>query len=118
MSDPLGDFITWTTYGTWLPGDERGWVIDGVEGIQATNEKMHDDAARQLTEKPVVLTPDQRQIVDRTIREVCQCRGWKIHALNVRTNHVHVVLTADLHPDLVMNQLKSWCSRRLNETMA
>ncbi len=22
MNDPLGYFITWTTYGSWLPGDE------------------------------------------------------------------------------------------------
>ena len=26
MPDPLAYFITWATYGTWLPGDERGWV--------------------------------------------------------------------------------------------
>lgn len=25
MTDPLTYFITWTTYGTWLPGDVRGW---------------------------------------------------------------------------------------------
>ena len=23
--EPLAYFLTWTTYGTWLPGDERGW---------------------------------------------------------------------------------------------
>lgn len=26
MDDPLALFLTWTTYGSWLPGDERGWV--------------------------------------------------------------------------------------------
>ena len=24
--DPVGYFLTWVTYGTWLPGDSRGWV--------------------------------------------------------------------------------------------
>jgi hypothetical protein len=24
--EPLGYFITWTCYGTWLPGDDRGWT--------------------------------------------------------------------------------------------
>jgi REP element-mobilizing transposase RayT len=39
-----------------------------------------------------------------------------LHAVNPRTNHVHVVVTAHgVHPDQVMDQLKSWCSRRLNE---
>ena len=26
MGDPLQLFLTWTTYGSWLPGDGRGWV--------------------------------------------------------------------------------------------
>jgi hypothetical protein len=26
MPEALAYFLTWTTYGTWLPGDERGWV--------------------------------------------------------------------------------------------
>jgi hypothetical protein len=24
--DPIGYFLTWVTYGTWLPGDTRGWI--------------------------------------------------------------------------------------------
>ena len=23
---PIAFFLTWSTYGTWLPGDARGWV--------------------------------------------------------------------------------------------
>ena len=26
MPEPLAYFLTWATYGTWLPGDERGWI--------------------------------------------------------------------------------------------
>ena len=26
--EPMAYFITWTTYGTWLPGDERGHWSD------------------------------------------------------------------------------------------
>ena len=26
VPEPLAYFLTWPTYGTWLPGDERGWV--------------------------------------------------------------------------------------------
>ena len=29
MPEPLAYYLTWTTYGTWLPGDERGWVWRG-----------------------------------------------------------------------------------------
>jgi hypothetical protein len=35
MADPLAYFLTWTTYGTWLPGDERGWCkrTKGFKGL-------------------------------------------------------------------------------------
>jgi hypothetical protein len=26
LPEPLASFLTWPPYGTWLPGDERGWV--------------------------------------------------------------------------------------------
>jgi hypothetical protein len=29
MSKIIGYMVTWTTYGSWLPGDERGYVKDG-----------------------------------------------------------------------------------------
>ncbi len=32
-----------------------------------------------------------------------------------RSNHVHVVVTANCEPDVVRNQLKAWCSRKLSE---
>ena len=45
----------------------------------------------------------------------CTIRNWQLHAVNARTNHVHVVVTADRDPDEVMNQLKAWCSRKLSD---
>jgi REP element-mobilizing transposase RayT len=58
----------------------------------------------------------QRAIAEATIREHCTYRGWVLHAVNVRTNHIHVVATAtNVSPDTVMSQFKAWCSRRLNE---
>jgi REP element-mobilizing transposase RayT len=56
-----------------------------------------------------------RGIVDRTIREVCEHRGWSLMALNVRTNHVHVVVYAPVGADKIMFDLKAWTTRRLRE---
>jgi REP element-mobilizing transposase RayT len=69
----------------------------------------------RMTEQAVVLNDSQRPVVERTIREVCQYRHWALHATNVRSNHVHIVLSAELPPDQVLSQLKAWCSRRLSE---
>ncbi|MBI2767326.1 MAG: transposase [Chloroflexi bacterium] len=51
----------------------------------------------------------------RTILEVCETRGWNLFAINVRTNHVHVVVTATAPPERVLNDFKAWCTRRLRE---
>ena len=116
MSDwPEGFFLTWTTYGTWLHGDERGWVESGTPGIRPPDPERREQRRRQMTSEPVVLTQAQRQAVEDTIRRHCEIRGWTLHAVNVRTNHIHVVLTALVSPETAMERLKAWCSRRLSE---
>lgn len=68
-----------------------------------------------MTEDACWLDCEQRDVVERQIAETCQVRGWALHAVNCRSNHVHVVLTADRAPKIVRNQLKAWCTRRLKE---
>ena len=108
-------FITWTTYGTWLPGDIRGWVKSGMSGIQPPDPYLEQQARESMAGPAVLLTPQQRELVDKTIRDHCRIRGWQLHAINVRTNHVHVVVTADCDPQVVMDQFKAWCSRKLSD---
>lgn len=115
MPPPLGFFLTWTTHGTWLPGDLRGWVDPRRPGIQQGDPEKEKRARKSLRGDPVLLGLDQRIAVNQAIRDHCAHRTWPLHALNVRSNHVHVVVTADLHPDLIMTQLKTWGSRRLNK---
>jgi hypothetical protein len=38
-----------------------------------------------------------------------------LHAVNCRSNHVHVVVTANRDPDEVREQFKAWCTRRLKQ---
>ncbi len=115
MEKPIAYFITWTTYGSWLPGDERGWRARGKPGIQQPDPKRKERAERLMSGDPVVLTLPQRTVVETTIKAHCDIRHWNLHAVNARTNHVHVVVTAEAEPAKVMDQLKAWCSRHLNE---
>jgi REP element-mobilizing transposase RayT len=48
------------------------------------------------------------------LREVCAHRGWSLLAAHVRTNHVHVVVEAEIQPEKVMNDFKAYSSRMLN----
>jgi REP element-mobilizing transposase RayT len=71
-----------------------------------------------MTEDACRLDSQQRQVVERQIAETCKARGWKLHVVNCRSNHLHVVVTADRAPTIVRNQLKAWCTRRLKELEA
>jgi REP element-mobilizing transposase RayT len=115
MSEPLAFHITWTTYGTWLHGHQHGWVEAGVFEVQSADLEREKKARESMKEAVVVLTEEQRAVVETTIREHCRIRGWTLHAINVRTNHVHVVVSADRDPNEVMNQLKAWTSRKLSD---
>jgi len=119
-SEPLAYFITFTCYGTWLHGDERG-SVDFEHSLPDTPLVM-TDAIRvrkesvRLSDPPFLLDARSREAVDSSIREVCRYRGWHLHAWNVRTNHVHVVVAADAPPAKVLIDFKAYATRRLVET--
>ena len=116
MPEPLAYFLTWTTYGTWLPGDERWWTKRD-KGLQSPNPVKRRIAQSRMTEGQCLLDGSQRQLVESAIAKHCEFRGWALHAVNCRSNHVHAVVSAKgIHPDRVMQQLKTWVSRKLRET--
>src|SRR5262245_39078515 len=108
-------FTTWTTYGTWLPGDPRGWYQSG-RGLQEPDALRRLEAALLMTEAAFTLDSEQRRIVEKTIADHCRIRNWQLHAVNCRTNHVHAVVTAPGRKiEVPREQLKTWCTRRLKE---
>jgi len=115
VPEPLAFFLTWTTYGSWLPGDARGWVDDrGITRTPSTGLAHH--ARRLMPEHSVVLTAHQRYAVEDAIVVQCTFRGWTLHAVACRTTHVHVVVSAgERIPHRVMGSFKAWCSRRLSD---
>ena len=114
MKFPLAYLITWTTYGTWLHGDDRG-SFDHNGNFIPPDPARRDAAAAALVEDPVLLTPDQRAVVDALLVEACARRGWVLHAHNVRTNHVHVVVSAPIPGGQVRAKLKGLASLQLTE---
>ena len=115
MAAPLAYHLIWTTYGTWLPGDARGWTKSGVLGIQQPDPVLEQHAREMMVESEVHLTPEQRAAVEQTIRKHCHIRNWILHAVNVRSNHVHVVVTCACDGEKASNELKLWGSRCLSD---
>ncbi len=119
MKEKVAYFLTFRCYGTWLHGDAK-FSVDkqhnqwGEEFVEpdAANERFSLNRMKQGAQ---LLTPEQRLCVENTIQEVANYRGWSLHALNVRTNHVHAVVGAEVPPEKVLNDFKSYSTRRLRE---
>jgi hypothetical protein len=114
LPDALAYFLTWATYGTWLPGDERGRVDHG-RGQQEPDPIRKGEAEIRMTEDARILDREQRSLVEQTVEDHCRIRGWDLHTVNCRSNHVHVVLTARVSPAEAREQLNAWSTRRLKE---
>jgi REP element-mobilizing transposase RayT len=114
MPEPLAYLLTWSSYGTWLPGDERGWIEFG-HGWKLPDAVQKLEAEARMTEDACRFDGEQRELVERQIAETCSFRGWVLHVVNCRSNHAHVVVSANQAPKIVRNQLKAWCTRRLKE---
>jgi REP element-mobilizing transposase RayT len=114
MIDPITYFITWTTYGTWLPGDARGWRKTR-RGGQLPQPRLETWCRERLTECDVLLNESQRGMVEDVCREHATIRGWILHAVNARCNHVHLAVTADKGPKVVRDQFKANATRVLRQ---
>jgi len=115
MDDPIAFFLTWPTYGTWLPGDARGWV-EFKHGWQLPDSSRELEAKTRMKEAACILESSARKVVETQITETCSVRGWTLHAVSCRSNHLHVVVGAqDANPKKIRVDLKAWCTRRLKE---
>ena len=114
MIDSHTLFITWTTYGSWLPGDVRGWRKTRA-GTQKPQPLLANWCRERMKEEAVLLNEKQRRAVEQVFIRHAEIRGWELHTVNVRSNHIHVVVTADRPPNQVRDQFKANATRVLRE---
>ena len=115
---PLAYLITFRCYGTWLHGDDRG-SIDRFHNHYKSpylppNEGWQKHNLQILECEPVTLNDVLRECVERAIRETCSLRNWLLRAINVRTNHVHAVVSMGMTPpERALNAFKANATRQL-----
>ncbi len=117
---PLAYLITFRTHGTWLHGDQRGSVSRHHNKFNSPKlghePNWLETNSERLKSEPVILDAKQRDYVKTAIKETCKIRAWTLLAINVRTNHVHVVVSAgSKNPGIVLNALKSNATRKMRE---
>jgi REP element-mobilizing transposase RayT len=121
--------VTWTTYGTWLPGDCRGFVthVRTQGGEQAIHNQygtpcdadvpgLRAYARSVMRQEAVWLDASQASQVAEQLRETARFRGWVLLALAVMANHVHLVVEAPagIAVGKLLGDFKAYATRRLD----
>jgi len=111
-------FITFACYGARLHGDELGSV--DRRHNQVGSRLLEPDPQRALRERrrmlqdPYLLDEERRAVVLISLQKHCVYRGWNLLAGHVRSNHVHAIVEAEVRPEKIMNEFKSYASRELS----
>ena len=93
--------VNGNTYGTWLPGDKRGWRsrhhkvhVDGdyrYPPPPGTYDALHDHTQSNLSQPPVHLDRRQRQIVGESLVEMFRRQEVELLALSMDAIHFHLL---------------------------
>jgi REP element-mobilizing transposase RayT len=115
---PLAYFMTFRAFGTWLHGREGS--VDRFHNIYRTpklqaNTPRYKYNSQLLAQPPVQLGTLRRRTIKSAIKETCEIRGWHLWAVNIRSNHVHTVVTAPCDPERVLIALKANATRQMRE---
>src|SRR5688500_7911815 len=117
-SQPIGYLITIRSYGTWLHGDERG-SMDRRNYNRFGEPKRPDNPFLEASDLKsakyphVIFSAPERKVNEESIREVCSYRIVHLVAINVRTNHAHIVTVPNRAPEPLMKSFKAYATRKL-----
>jgi hypothetical protein len=113
----LAYLLTFSTYGTHLPGSEKGWV-DAQHCLAGSPMRSHNPSREaywrsHLNESPWVLDQEARLVTLGVILSVCTHRQWIAHAAHVRTTHIHAVIGGEGKPERMLCDFKAYATRAL-----
>lgn len=108
-------FLTFGTYCSRLPGDERGAYRYNGEYVKP-DPLLRRHIVKVARYSEVELELEDRRIYFEAMVKRCAQRHWKLGALNVRKQHVHALICTpeDDSPGEVVKALKTLAHCRLN----
>jgi REP element-mobilizing transposase RayT len=127
--------LTNTCYGTWLPGNARGFVgrvwehraFDPEEKSRVTHDVagtaydedmsgLERESRAHMKGEPIHLSTPQAEATLVQFQETSRFRGWELRAIAIMYNHFHLVVgvLGDPKPSKILGDFKSWGTRALS----
>ena len=116
-SRPWAFLVTFACYGARLHGNERG-SVDRFHNLPNSRylpaNPRRERYEREIMHEPAyTLDANRRRTVLEAIRDTCRTADWILHAVHIRTNHVHAVIEAEATQQTLLGRLKGRCSHDL-----
>ncbi|NLH18240.1 MAG: hypothetical protein GX455_16820 [Phycisphaerae bacterium] len=106
MDRVIAYMLTWTTYGTWLQGDPRGYVKKGR--AFGPNSALFKANQSILRSEPVYLSDRHREITRQAIGSEAAELGQTVLALQVGRKHIHLVVNCgQISPQKAVSHYKN-----------
>ena len=128
--------LSWSLYGSRLPGDERGFVGtvrerrgDEPNGPRLRHNRVQTEydrdmpglersARRLMKDPPAMLADPQADALAAQFAETAAHRGWRLLAGAIMPLHIHLLVgvSGDPDPHTLLRDFKAYGSRALNRT--
>jgi len=129
-----GYFATFSTYGFWLPNDERGSHSTNVRAMNIAhfgpatktntrqsvahtphNVQVRREAKAAMKYPEVILTGEQARVVARGFSKAIEESAYLVHACSILPQHVHLVIarTSDRKIEQIVGHLKARATQEL-----
>lgn len=112
MAEPTATFVTTTSYGSWLPGDARGYVQDGQ--ILPASPTLERHARSILTQQPVLFSHNEQKLLMSAILAACDEFGYRVFDLTIESWHLHWIARHHDAAESMIGRLKNRMRQRLN----
>ncbi|HWB20919.1 MAG TPA: transposase [Phycisphaerales bacterium] len=119
----IGYHVVKSTYGMWLPGDERGsWSESWDEALGYIEpHTLHESdpvrlrmAQERMKHPPVRLSGAMIEVISEVLDEASRDSPWSIAAASIEATHVHLLITnssKDIH------QTTKWIAQKTTKAI-
>jgi len=112
MDDPLVTFVTTTAYGSWLPGDTRGYVQRGE--MLPANPSIAKHAKSLLRRPPDPFCHRERAALGSAFLAACMEFAYRPLDLSIEAWHVHWIVQHNDPAKTMVGRLKNRMRQRLD----
>jgi len=111
-SDPLATFVTTTSFGSWLPGDLRGYVDNGQ--LFPARPHLESHIRRQTRQPMVVFSTHEQEALFQALVAAAAEFGYRLTDAVVEATHLHWIVGHDDAVAVMVGRLKNRMRQRLN----